>query len=62
MGAITPLHLVVILVIALVIIGPGKLPQTGEALGKAIRGFKDASEGKGEAMAAPTGTGDDRPS
>jgi len=54
MGAITPLHLIVILVIALLIVGPGKLPQTGEALGKAIRGFRDAADGKGEATAAPT--------
>jgi sec-independent protein translocase protein TatA len=33
-------EMVVILVIALVIFGPNRLPQLGEGLGKAIRGFK----------------------
>jgi sec-independent protein translocase protein TatA len=32
----------VILVIVLVIFGPGKLPEMGGAIGKAIRGFKNA--------------------
>ena len=32
---------VVILVIALVIFGPKRLPALGEGLGKAIRGFKE---------------------
>ena len=33
-------ELLIILVIALVIFGPGKLPQIGSGLGKAIRDFK----------------------
>jgi sec-independent protein translocase protein TatA len=32
----------VILVVCLVIFGPGKLPQIGEALGKGIRDFQRA--------------------
>jgi sec-independent protein translocase protein TatA len=36
------MHLIVILVIVLVIFGPGKLPEVGGAIGKAIRGFKQA--------------------
>ena len=39
-------ELMVILVIVLVIFGAGRLPQIGSGLGKAIRGFKDAIEGK----------------
>ena len=39
-------ELLVILVIVLVIFGAGRLPQIGSGLGKAIRGFKDAIEGK----------------
>ena len=35
-------ELVIILVIALVIFGPTKLPQIGSGLGKAIRDFKRA--------------------
>ena len=38
-------EIVVILVIALLVFGPSKLPQLGEALGKGIRNFKRASEG-----------------
>ena len=33
-------ELIIILVIALIIFGAGKLPQIGEGLGKAIRGFR----------------------
>lgn len=36
-------ELVLILVIGLVIFGPGKLPDVGKALGKSIREFKQAS-------------------
>jgi TatA/E family protein of Tat protein translocase len=37
---ITPLHLLVVLIIALIILGPGKLPEVGAALGKSIREFR----------------------
>jgi sec-independent protein translocase protein TatA len=43
-GLLQPVHLIIILVIALIIFGPGKLPELGGALGKAIRGFKKAME------------------
>jgi sec-independent protein translocase protein TatA len=35
-------ELIVILVVCLVIFGPGKLPEIGEALGKGIRDFQRA--------------------
>jgi TatA/E family protein of Tat protein translocase len=38
-----PLELVIILVIALVILGPGKLPDVGASLGKSIKEFRKAS-------------------
>ena len=44
MGSVGMPELIVILVIALVIFGAGKLPQIGENLGKAIRNFKSATE------------------
>jgi len=44
-GFITPLSAGIILVIALVVFGPGKLPEIGKSLGKGIREFKSASEG-----------------
>jgi sec-independent protein translocase protein TatA len=46
MGALTPIHLIMILAVALLVIGPGKLPETGAALGKAIRQFRDATDGR----------------
>ncbi|MDF2499447.1 MAG: tatAd 1 [Anaerosporomusa subterranea] len=36
-------ELILILVIALVVFGPGKLPEVGRALGKGIREFKSAT-------------------
>ena len=41
-------ELIVILVIALVLFGPGKLPEIGSALGKGIRDFKKGFEGHEE--------------
>jgi len=41
-GLFQPMHLILILVIVLVIFGPGRLPEIGEGLGKSIRGFKKA--------------------
>jgi sec-independent protein translocase protein TatA len=35
-------ELIVIFVVALVLFGPGKLPDVGKSLGEAIRGFKKA--------------------
>jgi len=40
--------LIIILVIILVIFGAGKIPEIGSALGKSIRNFKDATDGKEE--------------
>lgn len=35
-------ELILILIIALIVFGPGKLPSIGHALGKSLREFKDA--------------------
>ena len=45
MPNIGPLELIVVLVIALVILGPKKLPQMGHSVGKGMREFKDAITG-----------------
>ena len=36
-------ELIIILVIALLVLGPGKLPEVGASLGKSIREFRKAS-------------------
>ncbi len=40
-GIFQPMHLLVILFIALMIFGPKKLPELGKGLGDGIRAFKD---------------------
>jgi sec-independent protein translocase protein TatA len=40
----TPLTVFLLIVVVLVIFGPGKLPDVGKALGKGIREFKKASD------------------
>ncbi|TWJ11341.1 twin-arginine translocase TatA/TatE family subunit [Geobacter argillaceus] len=39
-------EMIIVLVIALVVVGPAKLPQLGQALGSGIRNFKKASTGE----------------
>lgn len=56
-GSIGITELILILAIVLIIFGAGKLPQLGEGLGKAIKGFKksvheaDAIEAEAQAQA-----------
>lgn len=42
-GMITPTTAAIILIIALIIFGPGKLPELGKALGRGISEFKSAT-------------------
>jgi len=41
----TPTHLVIILIIALLVFGPRKLPELGKGLGEGIKGFKEGIKG-----------------
>jgi sec-independent protein translocase protein TatA len=36
-------ELIIVLVLALIIFGPGKLPEVGQALGRTVREFRSAS-------------------
>jgi sec-independent protein translocase protein TatA len=45
MGNIGPLELIVVLIIALVVLGPKRLPEVGRSVGKGMREFKDAING-----------------
>jgi len=44
-GLFQPTHLIFVLIIVLILFGPGKLPELGKGLGKGIREFKDALKG-----------------
>ncbi len=43
-GNFGPWELLLILVIVLIIVGPGKLPQVGQSMGKALQNFRKAKE------------------
>ena len=45
MPSIGPMELIVVLVIALVVVGPKKLPAMGRSLGKGMREFKESIGG-----------------
>jgi sec-independent protein translocase protein TatA len=51
-GVLQPWHLIVVVVIVLVIFGPGKLPMLGKAVGDSVRDFKKAVGSDGPAKAA----------
>ena len=46
MPAIGPTELIIVLAIALLVLGPRRLPQAGRAVGQSIRGFRDSVGGK----------------
>jgi sec-independent protein translocase protein TatA len=45
MPNIGPMELVIVLVIALVVLGPKRLPEAGKAVGKGMREFKESLTG-----------------
>jgi sec-independent protein translocase protein TatA len=63
MPNIGPMELIVILAIALIVLGPKRLPDAGRALGEGLRGFKSTLSGSDhddtprEVEAAPSTTG-----
>jgi sec-independent protein translocase protein TatA len=57
-----PMELILLLVIVLIIFGPGKLPDIGNAVGKGIREFRKASSEIEESVRGePKRSTDDRP-
>ena len=56
LGALQPGHLILVLVIVLLIFGPGKLPELGKALGDGMRELKKATGGGDDAHASTNAT------
>lgn len=49
-----PMHLLLVLVIALLVFGPGKLPQLGASIGKSIRELRKGLDGVADQASQPT--------
>ena len=45
MPNVGPMELIVVLAIALIVLGPKKLPEVGRSVGRGMREFKDAGRG-----------------
>ena len=45
MPNVGPMELVIVLAIALIVLGPKKLPEVGRSLGKGMREFKESLSG-----------------
>ena len=48
---LTPTHLILVLIVALLVFGPRKLPELGKGLGEGLKGFKDGIKGGPEPTA-----------
>jgi len=53
MPSIGPMELIIVLAIALIVVGPKKLPELGKSLGGGMREFKDSITGKVDADLEP---------
>lgn len=60
-GRVGPMELILILVIALVIFGPKKLPEIGKAIGTAIKEFKKHTSGVSESIEDAVNAPDEAP-
>jgi len=52
----SPLHWVVVLVVALILFGPKKIPEFGKGLGEGIKNFKEGLKGASSTTTATTET------
>ncbi len=53
MEGLSPGHLIFILIVAVLVIGPGKLPETAAAVGRAVREFRQALDAREDQSEGP---------
>jgi len=58
MDLLSPLHLAILLVVALLIFGPRRLPEIGQGLGRTIRDFRKAMREDTDDAALPPWAGE----
>lgn len=58
MPNIGPMELIIVLALALIVLGPKRLPDAGKSLGKGIREFKNSIGGGSEPQLSETTRGD----
>jgi sec-independent protein translocase protein TatA len=58
---IQPWHIVVIIIVALIIFGPSKLPELGRTIGKTLNEFRTGAREMTESMKEEINRSDDRP-
>ena len=47
-GSVGPMELIIVLALALIVLGPKRLPDAGRSLGNGLRNFKGALSGEGD--------------
>ena len=47
-GSVGPMELIIVLAIALIVLGPKKLPEVGRSIGNGMREFKESLSGGGD--------------
>ena len=58
-GLLQPTHLIILLAVALIFLGPKRLPSAGRAIGQGLREFKDSINREPQPLAEATATADD---
>ena len=57
---VSPVQILIVLVVALLIFGPTRLPEMGRGLGRGIRDFRQGLTGREDARADDAGQAADR--
>jgi sec-independent protein translocase protein TatA len=52
-GLLNPTHIIILLLVVLIVLGPKRLPQAGRSLGRGMREFRDGISGRDEPSEQP---------